>query len=121
MLPVFTDITRRVQMMCYLCATNAKNTILRAHFAFMAYRSGISIQRLVHIVESAGEDDNYLQKDEAAFMLAQATSFTPSKMTSTLVRYITNQYSPAGVLELVITVSLVSMLHRWTAVYVPTT
>lgn len=35
--------------MCYLCATNAGNIVLRAHYAFMAHRSGVAIQRLVDI------------------------------------------------------------------------
>lgn len=106
--------------MCYVCATKAGNMILRTHFAYMAHRSGVPIQRLVDIVKSAGEEDDRVgPKDVAAFMLAHAAGSTPSAMTPTLVRLLSQWYPPAAVLELVTTVSLVHMLQRWTAVYVP--
>lgn len=57
----------------------------------------------------------------AAITLAEATSFTPSTMTPTLAGLLTRQYTPSGVIELLITVSVTFMYHRWTAVYVPMT
>lgn len=39
--------------MCYICATKAGNTILRAHYAFMAHRSGMPID---HLVNAKGTD-----------------------------------------------------------------
>lgn len=51
--------------------------------------------------------------------LAEAASGTPSTMSPTLVGLLSRQYSPAGVIELVITVSMALMFHRWTSVYMP--
>lgn len=34
------------QLMCYICATYAGNTILRAHYAFIASRNGVAIAEL---------------------------------------------------------------------------
>lgn len=151
--------------MCYMCATNAKNTILRAHYAFMAYRSGVPIEFLVDIVnreeEKAGDmspsnsterrmdadtnTDTRVRQEEskekgdgrgedatmctaglgvkelAAITLAEAASYAPSNMTPTLVGLLSRQYTPAGIVELVTTVSVMHMIHRWTSVYVPTT
>ncbi len=52
--------------------------------------------------------------------LAEAASGTPSKVSPVLVGLLMRQYSPPGVIELIATVSLAFMFHRWTAVYVPT-
>ena len=44
--PTIVSMSR--QLMCYICATNAGNTILRAHYAFMAHRNGMPISQLVN-------------------------------------------------------------------------
>ncbi|CAM9733107.1 unnamed protein product, partial [Choristocarpus tenellus] len=118
--------TRVKAMMCYISATNAGNNILRAHFAFMAYRAGVSISRLVEITRGAGDasvgstsgepDD----KEEMAMAMAQAASYDANSLLSPeLVSVISWLYSPAAVIELVTTISLQSAFHRWTSVYVP--
>lgn len=56
----------------------------------------------------------------AAMALAEAASGTPSSVSPVLVGLLMRQYSPPGVIELIATVSLAFMFHRWTAVYVPT-
>lgn len=45
------------QLMCYMCATNAGNNILRAHYAFMAFRNGVSIRRLATVARSEVDSD----------------------------------------------------------------
>lgn len=57
----------------------------------------------------------------AAIALAEACSMTPSNMTPTLVDLLSRHYSPAGLVELVVTVSVAHMFHRWTSYYVPET
>ena len=51
--------------------------------------------------------------------LAEAASGTPSTVSPVLVGLLMRQFSPAGVIELIVTVSLALMYHRWTAVYMP--
>lgn len=51
--------------MSYICATYADNTVLRAHYAFMAHRNGVSIAELkraaaargIGAVEIAGDEE----------------------------------------------------------------
>lgn len=110
--------------MCYICATNAGNNILRAHYAFMAFRSGVPIRRLATIASNDADSDvatdkAVAAKEVAAMALAEATSGTPSTMSPTLIGLLMRQYSPAGVIELIITVSVAFMFHRWTSVYMP--
>ncbi|CAM9992031.1 unnamed protein product [Choristocarpus tenellus] len=116
--------TRVKAMMCYICATNAGNNILRAHFAFMACRGGVPITRLIEITRRArntvidkSSSDN---QESIAMALAHATSYdSKSVLAPELVYIISGRYSPAGVIELLTTVSLECALHRWTSVYVP--
>lgn len=110
--------------MCYICATNAGNNILRAHYAFMAFRSGVPIRRLATIASNDADSDVAADKavgakEVAAMALAEAASGTPSTMSPTLIGLLMRQYSPAAVIELIITVSVAFMFHRWTSVYMP--
>lgn len=110
--------------MCYICATNAGNTILRAHFAFMAHRSGLPIRRLASVARSEAHHDVAVDveigaKEVSAMALAEGASGTPSTMSPMLVGLLMRQYAPPGVIELIITVSIALMFHRWTAVYMP--
>ncbi|CBJ25934.1 probable fusion protein [Ectocarpus siliculosus] len=112
------------QLMCYICATNAGNTILRAHYAFMAHRNGMPIRQLATATntdssEAVAADDTIDAKQVAAMALAEACSGTPSTVSPVLVGLLMRQYSPAGVIELIATVSLAFMYHRWTAIYMP--
>lgn len=112
------------QLMCYICATNAGNNILRAHYAFMAFRSGVPIRRLATIASNDADSDVAADKavgakEVAAMALAEAASGTPSTMSPTLIGLLMRQYSPAAVIELIITVSVAFMFHRWTSVYMP--
>ncbi|CAN0161166.1 unnamed protein product [Scytosiphon promiscuus] len=112
------------QLMCYICATNAGNNILRAHYAFLAHRNGMPIRQLAMATSTDGSsdvvnDETVAAKQVAAMALAEGSSGTPSTVSDVLVRLLMRQYSPAGVIELVATVSLAFMFHRWTAVYVP--
>eukprot|EP00903_Cladosiphon_okamuranus_P012381 g11604.t1 len=125
------------QLMCYICATHADNTILRAHYAFMASRSGVSIAKLKQVAavdgggggggggggdDVAGDEESGVgAKLLAAVDLARAARTTPSTVSPALVRRIMRLYSPPGVIELLATVSLANMYHRWTSVYVPFT
>lgn len=43
--------------MCYICATNAGNTILRAHYAFMAHRNGMPIRQLATATNTESSED----------------------------------------------------------------
>lgn len=106
--------------MCYLLATNSGNTILRAHFAFIAVRSGVFVTRLADLTDSESDDIGTTAKEVAAIALAQATSFTPSHMTPTLVGLLSRQYSPAGIVELVTTTAVFHMFNLWTTMYPPT-
>lgn len=58
--------------MCYQCATNAGNTILRAHYAMMAWRNGVSIDRLVQIADETSTGGGASAAEDAAMALAQA-------------------------------------------------
>ncbi|CAM9460800.1 unnamed protein product [Pylaiella littoralis] len=123
------EVPARVKhMMGYICATFAGNTILRAHFAFMVHSHGTPISDLVAItareasvgdVTIDSEDRGTAAKLAAALALARAASATPSTVTPELVTQIMWLYKPAGVIELITTVSLVTMFLRWTAVYKP--
>lgn len=45
------------QTMGYMLATSADNTILRAHFAFMAHRNGVSVSDLANAAAGEGDTD----------------------------------------------------------------
>eukprot|EP00903_Cladosiphon_okamuranus_P005778 g5726.t1 len=112
------------QLMSYICATNAGNTILRAHYAFMAHRNGMPIIQLVNATstessDSVAADDTIGAKQVAAMALAEASSGTPSIVSPVLVGLLMRQFTPAGIIELIATVSLAFMFHRWTAIYMP--
>eukprot|EP00752_Nemacystus_decipiens_P018246 g16374.t1 len=112
------------QLMCYICASNAGNTILRAHYAFLAHRNGMPVRHLANATNTASSgnvasDDTVEAKQVAAMALAEAASGTPSIVSPVLVGLLMRQYSPAGVIELIATVSLAFMFHRWTAIYMP--
>lgn len=90
----------------------------------MAFRNGVSIRRLATVAMSEVDADVAADravgaKEVAAMALAEAASGTPSTMSPTLVGLLSRQYKPAGVIELVITVSMALMFHRWTSVYMP--
>lgn len=55
----------------------------------------------------------------AAMEFARAASAAPSSVSPALVQKLMRLYSPPGVVELLTTVSLVTMYHRWTSVYIP--
>ena len=110
--------------MCYICSTNAGNNILRAHFGFLAYRNGVPLSRLINIAKKEVDRDVAADaavgaKEVTAMALAEAASGTPSTMSPSLVGLVSRQFSPAGVIELITTVSVAFMFHRWTSVYVP--
>lgn len=112
------------QLMCYICATNSGNNILRAHFGFLALRNGVPLSRLINIAKcevdrDVAQDAAVGAKEVTAMALAEAASGTPSTMSPSLVGLVSRQYTPAGVIELITTVSLAFMFHRWTSVYVP--
>lgn len=52
--------------MGYVIATNIDNTILRAHFAFMAFRGGVSIEGLRNATRIIEPDDD-LSAEEVRF------------------------------------------------------
>lgn len=58
-------------------------------------------------------------RQAAALSMARACGGTPGPMPRELVALLMRQYTPAGVIELVNTLSLVSMLQRWTSIYMP--
>lgn len=59
-LPVYDNTN---QIMGYIVATNVSNTILRAHFAFMAFRNGVSMQRLINATNGESLDDTLSAKE----------------------------------------------------------
>ncbi|CAM9843253.1 unnamed protein product [Ectocarpus sp. 6 AP-2014] len=100
--------------------TSADNTILRAHFAFMAHWNGVSVSDLANATAEGGDTDGGEDlKKAAALSMARACGGTPGPMPRELVALLMRQYTPAGVIELVNTLSLVSMLQRWTSIYMP--
>ncbi|CAB1103822.1 unnamed protein product [Ectocarpus sp. CCAP 1310/34] len=108
------------QTMGYMLATSADNTILRAHFAFMAHRNGVSVSNLASATAEGGDTDGGEDlKKAAALSMARACGGTPGPLPRELVALLMRQYTPAGVIELVNTLSLVSMLQRWTSIYMP--
>lgn len=107
--------------MCFLSMTNSGNNILRAHSAFLANRFGVPVERLVSLAKNDGTDSSTgSAKEIAAIALAQATSYAPSRMTPILVGLLSRQYSPAGLIELLSTVSVLHLINVWTSFYVPT-
>lgn len=58
--------------MCYQCATNAENVILRAHYAYMAMRSGVTLERLVQIADETSTGGGDSAAEDAAMAFAQA-------------------------------------------------
>lgn len=58
--------------MCFQCATNAGNTVLRAHYAFLAMRSGVPLERLVQISDETSTGGGASAAEDAAMALAQA-------------------------------------------------
>ncbi|CAM9566090.1 unnamed protein product [Pylaiella littoralis] len=109
------------QLMAYQCATNAENTILRAHFAYMAMRSGVTLERLVQVTDLTSTGGGASAAEDAAIAFAQAASWTPTRMSATLAGLISRLFSPPAVIELLITVSVEFAIHRWTSVYIPRT
>lgn len=61
--------------MCYQCATNAENTVLRAHFAFMAMRSGVSLARLIQVTDMTSTGGGESAAEDAAIAFAQAARY----------------------------------------------
>lgn len=84
-------------------------------FFFVMTRKQITVLALIPRTATLPFRDHKV----AAMALAEAASGTPSTMSPTLVGLLSRQYSPAGVIELVITVSMTLMFHRWTSVYMP--
>ncbi|CAM9096241.1 unnamed protein product [Ectocarpus sp. 6 AP-2014] len=107
------------QLMAYQCATNAENNVLRAHFAFMAMRSGVTLSRLIQVTDLTSTGGGENAAEDAAMAFAQAASWTPTRMTAALAGLISRLFSPPAVIELLITVSVEFAIHRWTSVYVP--
>lgn len=64
--------------MAYQCATNAENTILRAHFAYMAMRSGVTLERLVQVTDLTSTGGGASAAEDAAIAFAQAARCVPS-------------------------------------------
>lgn len=58
--------------MCYQCALNGGNKILAAHFAFLAHRNGVSIDRLAQIADESSTGGGASAAEDAAMALAQA-------------------------------------------------
>lgn len=58
--------------MCYICATYADNTILRAHYAFMAHRNGTSIASLKLAGEGGGDFAGEGEADSGAKLVRRA-------------------------------------------------
>lgn len=58
--------------MCYQCATNAENNVLRAHFAFMAMRNGVSLERLQQVTDVTSTGGGASAAEDAAIAFAQA-------------------------------------------------
>lgn len=52
--------------MCYICATNSGNTILRAHYAFLAHRNGMPIRQLVMATSTNGSGEVATDESVAA-------------------------------------------------------
>lgn len=62
--------------MGYMLATFADNTILRAHFAFMAHRNGVSVSDLASATAEGGDTDGGqdLKKVHYCFSIALQTA-----------------------------------------------
>lgn len=73
--------------MCYICATNAENTILRAHYAFLAHRSGVSIQQLASVAntEALADDDSVGAKHVCLVLLLLLLERTGVELTEDCV------------------------------------
>lgn len=60
------------QIMCFQCSTNAGNTVLRAHYAYLAMRNGVSLERLMQISDETSTGGGESAAEDAAMALAQA-------------------------------------------------
>lgn len=58
--------------MAYQCASNAENTILRAHFAYMAMRSGVTLERLIQVTDLTSVGGGASAAEDAAIAFAHA-------------------------------------------------
>lgn len=98
---------------CFVAAKNSKNPLLAAHFAFLAMRAGATAKRLATALEPS-EDDG---RDAAAFAFAHVAAVSPAAVTRKQITGLTSFFSPAGIIELVVALSVQGMLNRYTSTY----
>jgi len=97
----------------FVAAKQAKNNLLAAHFAYGAVRAGASVTRLVEAMEPSDE----LGREQAAFNFARVAAIAPAEVSRKEIEDLTKFWTPEGIIELVVTLSIHGLLNRYTSSY----
>jgi alkylhydroperoxidase family enzyme len=93
--------------MCLLAARASDNSLLQAHFEFVGVRVS-SKHDFAQLLSGDDTDDS----DAAALDFAKAAARVPHEVDARLVERLLAAYSPAAIIELVLTVAIASALQR---------
>ncbi|KIG14920.1 putative fusion protein [Enhygromyxa salina] len=99
--------------LCFVAAKKSKNPLLAAHFAFLAIRAGATAKRLASAL-TPGDDEG---RDAAAFAFAHVAAISPAAVTRKEIAGLTSFFTPAGIIEIVVALSVHGMLNRYTSTY----
>ena len=94
--------------MCLVAARASRSPVLSAHFAWL----GVRFSSLLAFERLLGEPWDPTTREGLALEFAQAASAVPHRVDAELVSALTARFSPSELIELVLTLSIYSALHR---------
>lgn len=105
---------RQKLIMCFVSAKLFDDRLLAAQFAHLATRAGAAPKELrAALITGRCED----ARAEVGYALARASTKGPVTLRLQLIEALMEHYTPAEIIELVIAVSIVTMLRRYSAFY----
>lgn len=105
---------RHKLIMSFVAAKLFDDRLLAAQFAHLAVRAGADPKELrAALITGRCED----ARAEAGYALARASTRAPVTLRMQLIEALMEHYTPAEIMELVVVVSVVSMLRRYSAFY----
>lgn len=123
------EIPRHIKvLMVYICARGARNDLLAAQFAFIAFQFGatesqIALCRerkiLAQMYENRQFSLAFRPPEMAVLLLAHACKFAPTQVKRYEVRVLGETLQHNSIIEAITVASIYGILQRWSAVYTP--
>lgn len=98
--------------LAWIHARAAGNQALAAHFAFLAHRAGATVPALAAASSPSSSSDP--SPRGTALALARATSGAAAEIDPRVIDALASAHSPASIVELLVVLSIVAGLHRYT-------